>query len=78
MNHGKELLLILVETNSNYPKYDRLNLINGTSWILPCIIWDTPITGACTFHTNSIKSGKTGYKSEELSKVEQSPYDSVQ
>ena len=66
------------EINSNYPKSDRLNLIKRTSWILPRIVRDAPITGARTFYTDANKSGKAGYKSEELSKVEQSPYSSVQ
>ena len=36
------------------------------------------MTGACTFYTDANKLGKAGYKSDELSKVEQSPYNSVQ
>ena len=79
MNHGKELVLIFLgEINNNYPKSKRLNFIKRTSWILPRIVRDAPITGAHTFYTDANKSGKAGYKSEELSKVEQSPYDSVQ
>ena len=66
------------EINSNYPKSGRLNLTKRTSWILPRIVCDAPKTGACTFYTDANKSGKAGYKSDELSKVEQSPYDSVQ
>ena len=68
----------LGEINSNYPKSDRLNLIKRTSWIPPQIVCDAPIIGACTFYTDANKSGKAGYKSEKLSKVEQSPYTSVQ
>ena len=56
--------------NSNYPKSDRIKLIKRTSWIIPQIACDAPITGACTFYTDANKSGKAGYKSEELSKVE--------
>ena len=68
----------LGEINSNYPKSGRLNLIKRTSWILPQLVRDAPITGAHTFYTDANKSGKAGYKSDELSKVEQSPYTSVQ
>ena len=68
----------LGEINNNYPKSKRLNFIKRTSWILPRIVRDAPITGARTFYSDANKSGKAGYKSEELSKVEQSPYDSVQ
>ena len=70
----------LGEINSNYPKSGRLNLINfikRISWILPQIVRDAPITRACTFYTDANKSGMAGYKSEELSKAEQSPYNSV-
>ena len=50
MNHGKGLVLIFLgEINSNYPKSDRLKLIKRISWILPQIVHDAPITGACTF-----------------------------
>ena len=66
------------EINNNYPKSNRFNFIKRTSWILPRIIRDAPIAGAHTFYTDANKSGKTHYKSEDLSKVEQSPYDSVQ
>ena len=66
------------EINNNYPKSNRFNFIKRTSWILPQIIRDAPITGAHTFYTDDNKSGKAGYKSDELSKVEQSPYISVQ
>ena len=56
------------EINSNYPKWDRISLIKRTTWILPQIVHDTPITGACTFYTAANKSGKAGYKPEDLSK----------
>ena len=48
------------------------------NWILPHIVWDTPITWALTFYTNAYKSGKAGYKSENLSRVQENPYDFVQ
>ena len=64
--------------NTNYLKSDRINLIKRTTWILPHILYDTPKTGASTFHTGANKSGKAGCKSEDLSKVEQNPHNSVQ
>ena len=70
-------MLIFGEINSNYPKSDRINFIKRTTWILPHIVQDTPITGAHTFYTDANKAGKAGYKSEDLSKVEQKPYNSV-
>ena len=78
MNHGKELVLFFGEINSNYSQSDWLNPRKRTSWILPHIVYDALITGAYTFHTDANKSGKADYKSDELSKVEQSPYNSVQ
>ncbi|KAL6093039.1 hypothetical protein STEG23_031351, partial [Scotinomys teguina] len=42
------------------------------------IVWETPISGVRTFYTDANKQGKAGYKSEDLSKVVQSPYNSVQ
>ena len=59
----------LGESNSKYPQSNRINLIKRTTWILPCVVCDTPITGACTFYTDASKSGKEGYKSEDLSRV---------
>ena len=64
----------LGEINNNYPKSKSPNFIKRTSWILPQIICDAPITGAHIFYTDANKSGKAGYKSDELSKVEQSPF----
>ena len=63
----------LGEIHSNYPKSNRFNLIKRTSWILPRIVCDALLTGAHIFYTDANKSGKPCYKSEELSKVEQSP-----
>ena len=40
-------------------------------------MWYTPIIGDPTVFTDANKSGKAGYKSEDLSKVEQSPYVSI-
>ena len=65
------------EINNNYPKSKRIQLIKRTNWILPSIVQDTPIAGALVFYTYTNKSESMGYKSENLSKVNQSPYDSV-
>ncbi|KAL6061548.1 hypothetical protein STEG23_000991, partial [Scotinomys teguina] len=68
----------LGEINSKYPKSDRIELIKRADWILPRIVRETPISGVRTFYTDENKQGKAGYKSEDLSKVVQSPYNSVQ
>ncbi|KAL6032267.1 hypothetical protein STEG23_036677, partial [Scotinomys teguina] len=68
----------LGEINSKYPKSDRIELIKRADWILPQIVCETPISGVRTFYTDANKQGKAGYKSEDLSKVVQSPYNSVQ
>ncbi|CAO2585397.1 hypothetical protein LEMLEM_LOCUS3579, partial [Lemmus lemmus] len=39
-------------------KSDRLNFIKRTSWILPRIVHEVPITGARTFYTDANKSGE--------------------
>ena len=38
---------------------------------------EIPISGASIFYTFANKSWNAGYKSEKLSKIIQSPYDSV-
>ena len=77
MNAGKKVMIIILgEIHSNYFKNNRINLIKHTTWILTWIVCETSITGAHTFYTDADKSGKTGYKSEDLSTVEQSPYNS--
>ena len=48
----------LGEINENYPKSDRISLINRGDCILPHIVCDTPITGAPTFYTDVNKSEK--------------------
>ncbi|KAL6087838.1 hypothetical protein STEG23_011789 [Scotinomys teguina] len=63
----------LGEINSKYPKSDRIELIKRADWILPRIV-----SGVRTFYTDANKQGKAGYKSEDLNKVVQSPYNSVQ
>ena len=40
--------------------------------ILPCIVQDTQIPGAPTFHTDADKSQKGGYTSENLCNVDES------
>ena len=65
------------EINDNYPKIERIQLLKITSCILLCIVWDTPKAGATIFYTNENESEKEGYKSENLSKVDQSSYNSV-
>ena len=57
------------------PKVTDVTLYLG---ILHQILCDAPITGVHTFYTDVNKSGKAGYKSEELSKVDQNPYNFVQ
>ena len=66
------------EISSNYPKSDRINLIRKTTWILLQIVRNTPISGVRTIYTDANKSGMSGYKPKELSKVEQGSYNSVQ
>ncbi|KAL6089366.1 hypothetical protein STEG23_023291, partial [Scotinomys teguina] len=48
------------------------------TWTTSRIVRETPISGVRTFYTDANKQGKAGYKSEDLSKVVQSPYNSVQ
>ena len=66
------------EISNRYPKRRRLQFIKRTYWILPQIIKKTPVSGALTFYIDASKSGKAGYKSEDVSKVAESPYKSVQ
>ena len=79
MNYGKELVLIFWEKLiATPPKVIDLILQRELLGILPHIVHEAPLTGACTLYTDANKSGKAGYKLEELSKVEQRPYNSVQ
>lgn len=48
-----------------------------TTRVLPCIVRKTPISGVPIFYTDENESVKAGYKSENLIKVVQSPYNSV-
>ena len=77
VNPDKTYSNFLGEINNNYPKSESIQLIKRTNWILPYIVGETPITGVPTFYADANKSGKADYKSENLSKVEQSPYDSL-
>lgn len=74
MKPGKDLMLI----KSNYPKSDRSNLLRRATWIVSCTAHDMWLAGACTFCADTNKSVKAGYKSEDLTKVEQSPYNAIQ
>ncbi|KAL6093193.1 hypothetical protein STEG23_016117 [Scotinomys teguina] len=68
----------LGEINNRYPKSKRIEFIKKTEWVLPHIVRQKPISGVPTFYTDAIKLGKAGHKSGDLSKVVQSPYNSVQ
>ncbi|KAL6031936.1 hypothetical protein STEG23_004786 [Scotinomys teguina] len=68
----------LGEINNHYPKSKRIEFIKKTEWVLPHIVQQKPISGVLTFYTDANKLGKAGYKSGDLSKVVQSPYNSVQ
>lgn len=67
----------LGEINNKYPQSKRLQFIKRTNWILPHRVKGTPISGVPTFYIFANKSGKAVYKSGKVSKVAQSPYDSV-
>jgi hypothetical protein len=66
------------EINNKYPQSKQLQFIKRNNWILPQIIKRTPTSGGPTFYTDTNKSKKAGHKSEDISKVVQSPYNSVQ
>lgn len=68
----------LEEFNNKYPQSKTIQFIMRNNWILPHIVWQTLISGILTFYTDANKSEKAGYKSENLSKMELSPYNSVQ
>ncbi|KAL6044970.1 hypothetical protein STEG23_011887 [Scotinomys teguina] len=68
----------LGEINNHYPKSKRIEFIKKTEWVLPHTVRQKPISGVLTFYTDANKLGKAGYKSGDLSKVVQSPYNSVQ
>ncbi|KAL6090311.1 hypothetical protein STEG23_009234 [Scotinomys teguina] len=68
----------LGEINNRYPKSKRIEFVKKTEWVLPHIVQQKPISGVLTFYTDANKLGKAGYKSGDLSKVVQSPYNSVQ
>ena len=64
--------------SSKYPQNKKIQLIKRTNWNLPHIVQETQISGAPTFYTKANKSGKADYKSENVSKLHLSFYDSVQ
>ena len=67
MNIGMEACSnFLGEINNRYPKSRQLQFIKRPNWIFPHIIKGTPISGAPTFYTDANKSGKAGYKSEDV------------
>ena len=66
------------ESNNKYPKRKIIQLVKRTNCFLPHSVWETPITRAPTFYIIENKSGLAGYKSEKFSKVDLSPYDTVQ
>ena len=68
----------LGEINNKYPRSKRIQFIKETNWIFPHVVQDTPISGALTFYTDANNLGKAGYKSDNFTKVTQSPYNSVQ
>ncbi|KAL6070467.1 hypothetical protein STEG23_006054, partial [Scotinomys teguina] len=68
----------LGDINNRYPKSKKIEFIKKTEWVLPHIVRQKPISGVLTFYTDANKLGKAGYKSGDLSKVVQSPYNSVQ
>ena len=68
----------LGEINNKYPRSKRIQFIKETNWIFPHVVQDTPISGAPTFYMDANNLGKVGYKSDNLTKVTQSPYNSVQ
>ncbi|KAL6033485.1 hypothetical protein STEG23_016302 [Scotinomys teguina] len=68
----------LGEINNCYPKSKRIEFIKKTEWVLPHIVQQKPVSGVLTFYTDANKLGKAGYKSRDLSKVVQSPYNSIQ
>lgn len=65
-------------TSNNYPQSKRITFIKRTIWVFPHIIRKTSICGAPMFYIDVNKSGKARYKSGNLSKVVQSPYNSGQ
>ena len=65
------------EINNKYLQTKQLQFIKRTSCILPHIVKGTPISGAPTFFTDANKLRKVGYKSEDISKVVESPYNSI-
>ena len=77
VNPGKELVLLFGRDWQQLFQSKKIQLIKRTSRILPHLEQHTWITGDPTFYTDANKSFKAGYKPENLSKVNQSSYESV-
>ena len=54
-----------------------IQLIKEINWIFPHMVQDIPISRAPAFYMDAKTVGKTGYKSENLTKMTQSPYNSL-
>lgn len=78
MNLGKKQAIISWEKLTTVRESKQLQFIKRTNWILHNIIKGIPISGALTFCTDANKSGKAGHKPEDISKVAESPYKSVE
>lgn len=63
---------------SRYLKSKWLQFIKRTDWVLTRIVKGIPNSGAPIFHTDANKSGKSEYKWEDVNKVTESQYKSVQ
>ena len=64
------------EINNKYPKSKQLQFQNNVNELSFFIMKVIPISGALAFFTAANKSQKAGYKSENINKVVESPYDS--
>lgn len=74
MSIGKELAAIFRHRlTTSVPREREFNL-NKTYWIFPHIVWGIVISRVPTSYTDSNKSGKAGYRSQNLNKVVQSLY----
>lgn len=52
----------LGEINNSYLKSEKPKYIKRTGWILPWLIWGTPISGYPRFYIDANKPEKVGYK----------------
>ena len=65
------------EINNNFHKSQRIQPIKKLSWIFSSIVQEIQKTRAPTCYNIKNESGKAGYKSENLSKVDEITYESV-